>query len=330
MAPACRRRGKRLRSRYRFRWPGHQIIQGNIVTRKVFAAGLLLASSLSSALAAPPVGQNINMMSTGDLPKNGFTRLRVSLATSEKSEGATVRLAGISVCSESACYVAGAPGSVSVIDTQRGLASSVADLEIPCSKIRSITFAYSSGPDVLDGTVMLPEELDLEQEFLAGEILVLIQKSTRRSQRHFVPVSAAANYLPREGRSIHYSPELSTSVTLPLGVHLAIPARAYDKPLILITMTHDTGDRFPLLDIFPVVRLSRPIVVNLDAISRAAKSQTSAQPDATPGIAPASPGGRASANINSPAAVATPARATIEIQSTGVIHVIDAGTRVLF
>lgn len=255
----------------------------------------------------------VNTLAPAATAQSGFTRLRVNL-TSDSASGHVVRLAGLAVCSRSACYESAAPSTVAISSTSKGASSVVAELEVPFSEIVGLRFRSVGGQGVLQGSVLLPEALRLEREHHGGDVLVLVRQ--RGSQ--FVPVSAASNYLQPEGTAVYYNPVFETTVQLPHGVVLSIPAGALTVPKVFVVGVHDTGDQYPLVDIYPGVKLAKQAKVLLPTIARAAQARQSGQSPPTPRPAQRGPAG-------SPSSVASAATGAgglriLEIGETGVVR----------
>lgn len=263
---------------------------------------------------APPAATSVvNTLSSSAAPRDGFTRLKLSLTSDESSTTEVVRLAGIALCSHSVCYESAAPGSVTLSSTANGSSTTVAELEVPFSDIASVRFKLVGGQGVLQGSVALPEPLKLERDFHGGDVLVVVQ----RRGAGYVPAAAAANYLQPEGTSLYYNPTFAMSAKLPHGVSISIPAGALSAPQVFIVGVHDTGDELPMVDIYPEVKLTKPATVELPAIQRAARALQSNQPPPTPRPQAVAPNGGLAPRA--PAASATgPVR--VEINATGYVR----------
>lgn len=269
---------------------------------------LSAAATLAHAQAEPSAqiaATIVNALAPSSAPREGFTRLRVSLTSNELTNSEVVRLAGLTVCSKSACYESGLPSSATISNTSSGAATTIAELEIPFLDITSVRFKSTAGQDVLQGSVTLTDALKLERGFRGGDVLVVVQKRGN----NYIPVVAAANYFHPEGTTVFYNPKFATTAELPRGVLLSIPAGALTTPQVFVTTARDTGDEHPLVDIFPNVKLAKPAKVTMPAIARPSRAANSTQ-------SPLPPGGTAS-----PAQSVQPDGATIiEIQSTGVVR----------
>jgi hypothetical protein len=291
--------------------------------KRLFSASLAAVSCLAQAQSTiPPLPATtvvVNAMAAlAGRPREGFTRLRLGLTSNEPSANQVVRLAGVALCSTSVCYESAVPGSVKMSSTADGTSTTIADLEMPYSEIDTVRFKSVAGPGVLHGSIALPQALKLEPGFKGFDIMVVVQKRPDGAAgAAYEPIAAAANYLQPEGTSIYYNPKFATTVKLPFGSSIAIPAGALHSPRIFIAAVHDTGDEFPLLDIYPVVRLAKAATVRISTIERAPKALISGQPPPTPAPKAASPGGSMPSQVQT---LRAPTTSSFEIFSTGVIR----------
>jgi hypothetical protein len=259
--------------------------------------------------------ETVNTFADGMSPRVGYTKVRLSLTTNE-SRVEDVRVAGVAVCSASQCYESRSTSIVAVATSANGASALLVHLEVPHGEIQSVRFRSVPGSDVLSGNVALSQSIDLEPSFKGGEVLVVIQK--RRGAAGYESVATASNLLRPEAFSVYYNPRIETSVKLPYGTVLTIPAGASTAPQIFSVALHDTGDEFPLIDIYPVIQLAKAATVQLSTIPRVPKPLMSGQPPPTPAPSPAAPGGVISAEPQRrPLGPRTIKR---EILSTGVVR----------
>jgi len=278
---------------------------------KIVMAALLAAASCIASAQTPPT-TIVGSLPAAATPRDGFTRLRLSLASGDTSTSETPRLAGIALCTTSVCYESSAPSTVTISSTANGAGATIAELEVPNSDIVIVQFKSAAGQGILQGSVALPDPLKLEKGFQGGDVLVIVQK--RGSG--YVPVAAASNYVQSEGTTFFYNPKFATTVKLPHGVTLTIPAGATATPQVFLAGVHDTGDDYPLVDIFPAVKLAKAATVQFPVIARAASATLTGQAPATPRPQPAVPGG----SLASPAQSArVGGSASVEINATGTV-----------
>jgi len=284
--------------------------------KRILAATLAAATCVVQAQTTPtPTATTVvSTLAASATPRDGFTRLRLSLTSNEVSASETARLSGIALCTTSVCYESGAPSSVTVSSTVNGTSTTVAELEVPYSDIVSVRFKSSAGQGVLQGSIALPEPLKLEKGFKGGDVLVVVQKRGAS----YVPIAAASNYVQPEGTSFFYNPKFASTVKLPHGVSLTIPDGATNAPQVFLVGVHDTGDDYPLVDIYPPVQLTKPATVQLPAIARAASATLSNQAPPSPRPQAVPPGGTLASQAQTQAARAS-APMSIEINATGTV-----------
>jgi hypothetical protein len=266
--------------------------------------------------------QVVNTLDGAGSPREGFTRVRLSLTSNEETAAEVVRIAGVALCSTTVCYEAATLSTAQISSTAAGTSTAIADLEVPHSSISSVRFKFVAGPGVLHGSITLPQTLNLEPDFKGGDVLVVVQQRPNGGARPtYEPVAASANYLQSEGSSIYYNPKFATSAKLPLATSITIPAGAYPAPQVFVAGVHDTGDEFPLVDLFPAVKLAKPASVHLSTIVRAPKALVSNQATPTPALKAAPPGGTAPLQPQSQAqASVAPTTSNFETFQTGVMR----------
>jgi hypothetical protein len=290
--------------------------------RCFLAVSLAAASGLATAQSTPPPSPAatavVNTMAATRDPQRGFTRLRLSL-TSDEPTGEVVRIAGAAVCSTSVCYEAAVPSSVKISNTADGTSTTLADLEVPYAEIGTVRFKSVAGAGALQGSVALAQVLKLEPDFAGYDIMVVVRKRPDGAAGvAYEPMAAASNYLGREeATSIYYNPKFATTVKLPFGTSIAFPAGAYRSPQIFVAAVDDTGDPFPLLDLYPPVALIKPATVRMSRIERAPTAWIPGQPAPTPAPKSASPDGSIPSQTQARPA---PTTFSFEVSSTGVIR----------
>lgn len=288
--------------------------------KRLFAASLaaFCCIAYSATPALPTATQNVNVWTEGAKPREGFARLRINLSSATANATEEVRLAGVAVCSTDVCYEAAVPSSLKIFNTAAGTSAPVVELEVPYLKISGVRFKTLSGPGILQGNVVLATPFNLEAPFRGADLMVLVQgRSSNGSASTYEPVNVVANYLKPEGTAIFYNPKFASTVKLPLGVTLTIPAGAYGTPQIFIGSVHDTGDELPLLDIYPALDLLKPATVSIAPAARELRAQSASQVPASPRPKAASPDGTSAVEAQASRAGAT---TTFDISSTGVIR----------
>lgn len=195
-------------------------------------------------------------------------KLRLSITSNVHEPNAFARIAGISICSAAQCIDVAAPSSVPLSITSQGQSTAIAEYSLPFMDVESIRFKSLPGPGLLQGEADLPQALRLTAETSRGAVLIVAQ----RQGAGFAVQSAAANYWNPEGITFFYNPTFPTVVNLPHGVKLTLPAGATSSPQVFYVAVHDTGDEYPLIDVYPQVRLVKAGRVEVPAIVRRPKT----------------------------------------------------------
>lgn len=221
--------------------------------------------------------------------------VQLNLTFNASEPGTSARLGGVSICSAVACVDAATPASVPVTTTEDGRSTLVAKVVWPYAEVSSIRFKAVAGTGAgtggVEGRVNLPQALALGDGLIRGNVLVVAQ----RQGSAFIPVAAAASYLPPEeslsrGAIVYYNPKFDlTAIGLRFGVKLNIPAGATASPQVFSVNLNDTGDEYPMVYIFPELKLAKSAFVELPAFVR--EPSKSADPSRVPEVrgAPPSP-----------------------------------------
>jgi Phosphodiester glycosidase len=217
--------------------------------------------SVESAASAPDFQQTTR---TSQEVRETSSVLRLNLTSNDQVNTGFVRIAGMSICSLASCIDIAAPSSVRLTTTIDGQSVAVAEIALPHMEVSSIKFKSLPGPNILQGQVSLPNSLKLDKNLYRGDVLVVVQKTGSS----FTPVAAASNYFHPQSSTFYYNPAFATTVKLPYGVKLTIPAAALASPQVFSVGIRDTGDKFPLVDIYPEVKLTKAADIELTAIVR--------------------------------------------------------------
>jgi hypothetical protein len=199
------------------------------------------------------------------------TRLPITLAIEDSRAEVKLGVAGIVICSKSACY---RPNMRDIRKNFDGgvRASTVVDATIPFDTIDELYIETAHGSNVSAGSIKLDRPLNITQAGLGREILVTFRTTGDKSSNY--KASFATSTLYHETRkSIYYVPNFQTVSNLEFGAVLTIPAGASDKPEIFSVITHDIGDRFPLIDIYPTVQLLKPAKIAAAALPKKTTAQ---------------------------------------------------------
>lgn len=249
------------------------------------------------------------------LTQSEETRLRIVLSGEGSSVERQVRLGNISVCSDSACYQAASQQYFDLDVPGNGNGQVVADIVVPIVKIRSVSFESLGGDKLVEGQVMLSEPFQLERDVAAAELLIVLEKKKRTERKiSFVATSATASHFSESRTSIYYNPKFGARVQLNHGASLAFPLGATERPQIFSVTVHDTGGKYPVVDIFPEMELRSGAELTLNALVRQPRAVRSDQSQDTPQPeAPMKPGtlGRNDAQQGA---------RTVILQRTGVVR----------
>lgn len=185
-------------------------------------------------------------------------RLKISLVTMSASIEKGVKVGGVVVCSEKACYKPTTPNYIDLRNTSKNDVAIVADFTIPLATIRSIHFTDTAGGVIVDGSLVLQNAIQLEKGYHGNALMVLLEKKGTGNKTIYFPSQSASSKISEIANSVYYIPSVTTVANLPNNVIFTLPAGSLAQPQIFNVSTLDVGNKFPLVDIFPYVDLSIP------------------------------------------------------------------------
>ncbi|MBP1208356.1 hypothetical protein JOD97_006448 [Duganella sp. 1411] len=199
--------------------------------------------------------------------QKGAGRLKISISIDESAVVNELRVGGIVVCSVKACYRPNTMYKQNSANSSIGVAKLVVDSSITNDEITSVFFEELKGGNV-SGSVVLESPLKIEDGYYGGEIFVTLGRKDLARPENYAPSYAVGNLLRENGNSIYYNPKFPMKINLDLGVAISIPENAVKHPAIFNAQITDTGERFPLVDIYPYVSLIKPISVTVKPIEK--------------------------------------------------------------
>lgn len=233
---------------------------------------LSISTVTLSAVAQVPSRYPIpvkNFTSASELNANA-SRMKISVLAD--GQGDTALISGLVLCSRSTCYKPSTEQTVSIKNTANGSSSIVGDFLIPPDTIESIYFEDSKSSGAISGSIKLASPLKVEKGFYGAEMLVVLKKINARGRVEYRPASVATNLLREGATSVYYVPSKPLVYNLPYDAVLKIPANALPATQIFSVAVHDTGDRLPMVDIYPYVDLAQPAVLDRTPLQRPSES----------------------------------------------------------
>lgn len=218
-------------------------------------------------------------------------RLKISLVTTSDSVEKGVKVGGVVVCSEKACYKPTTPNYIDLRNTSKNDVAVVADFSIPLTTIRSIHFIDTVGGVIVDGSLVLQKAIQLEKGYHGNALMVLLEKKGAGNKTIYFPSQSASSKISKVANSVYYIPSVTTVANLPNNVIFTLPAGSLAQPQIFNVSTLDVGNKFPLVDIFPYVDLSIPASLEVSENSFKKLSITNNSVVATPAPSPVYPNG---------------------------------------
>lgn len=213
------------------------------------------AWSIEVTPASSPASAALMSQAVAPAAQATDVKLRLTLTSGQRFTEKTARVAGLSICSQVSCIDVAAPSAVELSVTTEGRSTLIAEITLPPMEVSRIEFKPVPGPGVLRGRVVLKQPLKLSAEQFRGEVLVTAEKEGNG----FAPASASATYWNPYGHVVSYNPAFPAEVVLPNGVKLTLPVGALAAPQLFYVSVHDAGKEYPLVDIYPQIRLNKPM-----------------------------------------------------------------------
>jgi hypothetical protein len=196
---------------------------------------------------------------------HGNARLKISVSFDNAIETKSISVGGVVACSSSACFRPNLRVPSGSSNSLNGTATLIVDSLIPETTIEKVYFEELKGGN-LSGSISLASPLKIDNGFYGGEIYITLTPSGNEKQNQYKPSYAASNLIRESGQSIYYNPKFAVTSELGLGVTLSLPVGALQFPAILNAQVSDVGDRFAMVDIYPYVKLSKPMTVTTQMI----------------------------------------------------------------
>lgn len=237
-------------------------------TRLAAALACLVSGAAIANPAFPP--QPVENIKNSQNIAKGLAHLRINIVTDDDVDGRVVGPSALVACTDKACFRAPlearflkrAPGDQGVL---------IAELAVPPGRYTSIHFDSSSSAGTVTGEVRFLRPLDIPKDYFGGEVFVSVSEDNAHS---YLPVVAAGELIGEGTKSIYYDPNHALNIPLGLGVTLYLPSGSTQAPTVLTTVVHDTGEYFPIVDIYPRFKLQqsgRLTMINLSQLPETAK-----------------------------------------------------------
>lgn len=229
----------------------------------ILVVASLLKINIAYSAAPPFPPQYVPAFDANTTLEPGYSRLKVNVSSDESTPENQVNVGNVIVCSDSACYRPQLPTrTINLLNTSTGTSQIVADMTVPNFTLRRVFFESVAGTKTINGDSVLIEPLALPREIEGGEILVILTKSAIGTNIVYQPKSSIGSIYSSKRQSVYYNPKFSTTASL--GLHtLSIPAGALTSAKIFSVVAHNTGDQYPLFDIYPDVTFSVPASLSI-------------------------------------------------------------------
>lgn len=253
---------------------------------------LILALSVSAHAqnqlvdSRPKPSTPAQALSASENARPEYTRVRVSVQGANTENISDLQISTLSICTIDSCYESGASKSRDFNPPAIGNSTQIASIEVPKKGLRltSAILNTLTAKGIESHEISLRTPLDLDNPSLGGDLLVTVdQRKDAQGNNSYVPTAISGNFSPRNGVSIHYHPSKEIEAALEKNVVLGFPSGATNFPEIFIAASHDTGDEYPLVDLYPEVNFTKKLKLTIPSLNREESRQFS---QAGPAISP--------------------------------------------
>lgn len=242
--------------------------------RYIWLAVGLTYSSASFSEPPPFHPQPALVIQDDSAPASDSTQLKINVSLDDSFNDNQVKVGNISVCSDTACYRPQIPNKIiKLFNTRGGKSEPLVDLLVPNMVVKSIHFETVTGAKTLVGAVTLNAPLNLQNSVQGGELLVLVRRKIEGRNIVYRPVFAVGNLYSNERQSVYYNPNYATVAKLNYDTTISIPPGATNGAQIFSIAVHDTGDDFPLVDIYPVIKFLSPASISTVDLNKSRMSR---------------------------------------------------------
>lgn len=285
-----------------------------------FLASILffLSSPSFGGQLLPYHPQSVESYTAGTDVVEDKARFKIALVTQPRSVDKGVRIGGVVVCSDTACYKPVVPNYVDLRNTEKNDIVIVADFTIPFATITNIHFLDTAGGSKIEGSLRLKTPIKFEKGYHGNSLMVMLEKKGEGNNSIYIPNQSASTLISKDATTVYYIPSVTTVANLPNNVTLTLPTGSISQPHVFNVSIMDVGNPFPLVDIFPYIDLSLPASLEVTSSYANKLGISTSDEIATPSPSPASSKGNA---INSSALSSGKInKAKINFKKTGVFE----------
>lgn len=144
---------------------------------------------------------------------------------------------------------------------QNGDANYIGDIPLASNnQLKSLEFIPTNShfPSNVNGRISLDIPLKIDP-LLNYQALVNLKTLSSNLQ----PSSITVSPFRSEFQNVFYVPEKDLNIKLKSGINLNIPANALNKPQIFVVSENNVGEKIPLIDIYPYLKLNKNLTLTL-------------------------------------------------------------------
>ena len=244
--------------------------------KKFFVLSVLL-SSIPVFAALPPFTPQTLETYKGT-PKDKMSRLRVNLTVSSNSDAGAINVSNFILCSVASCWKAEVNKYVPIVNSSTTRGQLVADVLIPANEqIKEVFFKPTRGKQSIEGDLTFEKVVKIEPEYQGHNLYIVLDKLSKESgaSRYFPVASSALPFNP-ELKYYLIDPKFNQSINLnsKSKSKITFPAKFLAKPQLFVISEHNVGKKFPMLDIYPYVKGSGNLKIQLAEINKSSKNSS--------------------------------------------------------
>ena len=242
--------------------------------KKFFVLSVLL-SSIPVLAALPPFTPQTLETYKGT-PKDKMSRLRVNLTVSSNSDAGAINVSNFILCSVASCWKAEVNKYVPIVNSSTTRGQLVADVLIPTNvQIKEVFFEPTRGKQSIEGGLKFEKVVNIEPEFQGHNLYIVLDKVSKGGgvSRYF-PIASTA--LPFNSDLKYYliDPKFNQTINLNSKSMIRFPANFLPKPQLFFIAEYNVGKKFPMLDIYPYMKGSGNLKIQLAEINKSSKNSS--------------------------------------------------------
>lgn len=225
----------------------------------------LLVSSPSLFAALPPFQAQTLEKYNNTTRNDNLARLRVNLTVSSNNDSGDINVSNFTLCSTSSCWKVDVNKYIPIVNSSTTRGQLIADVLIPKNEeIQEVFFETTTGKQSIEGKLKLNKILKIDADYQGQNLYIVLDKIGKGNGifRYFPTASTALPFNP-ELKYYLIDPKLNQQINLNSKSTINFPAKFLNHPQLFTIAEHNIGKKFPMLDIYPYVKGSRNLKIQL-------------------------------------------------------------------